>query len=60
MTPPYCFILSYKYFVTLSKKAKVLLPLGRMFRELINTAEDREITDILEDILEQTERYFAS
>ena len=41
-------------FVTLSKKAKVLLPLGRMFRELINTAEDREITDILEDILEQS------
>ncbi len=41
-------------FVSLSKKAKTLLPVGRMFRELINTAEDREITDILDDVLEQS------
>ncbi len=41
-------------FVSLSKKAKALLPVGRMFRELINTAEEREITDILDDVLEQS------
>lgn len=41
-------------FVTLSKKAKALLPVGRMFRELIDTAEEREITDILDDVLEQS------
>ncbi len=41
-------------FVTLSKKSKSLLPLGRMFRELIDTAQDRDITDILEDVLEQS------
>lgn len=41
-------------FVGLSKKSKALLPLGRMFRELINTAEEREITDILDDVLEQS------
>ncbi len=41
-------------FVTLSKKAKALLPLGRMFRELINSAQEREITDTLDDVLEQS------
>lgn len=41
-------------FAGLSKKAKTLLPLGKMFRELIDTAEDREITDILDDVLEQS------
>ncbi len=41
-------------FVSLSKKAKALLPVGRMFRELIDTAEEREITDILDDVLEQS------
>ena len=41
-------------FVSLSKKAKALLPVGRMFRELIDTHEDREITDILDDVLEQS------
>lgn len=41
-------------FVTLSKKAKVLLPLGKMFRELIDTAEERAITDILDDLLEMS------
>ena len=41
-------------FVTLSKKAKALLPLAKMFRELIDTAEEREITDILDDVLEQS------
>lgn len=41
-------------FATLSKKAKALLPLGKMFRELIDTAEEREITDILDDVLEQS------
>lgn len=41
-------------FVKLSKKAKVLLPLGRMFRELIDTAEERDITDILDDVMEQS------
>ncbi len=41
-------------FVTLSKKAKALLPLGRMFRELIDSAQEREIIDILDDLLEQS------
>jgi len=41
-------------FVSLSKKAKKLLPLGKMFRELINTAEDRAITDILDDLMEMS------
>ena len=41
-------------FVTLSRKAKALLPLGRMFRELINSAQEREITDTLDDLLEQS------
>ena len=41
-------------FVTLSKKAKALLPLGRMFRELINSAQERDITDTLDDLLEQS------
>ncbi len=41
-------------FVGISKKAKALLPVGKMFRELINSAEDREITDILDDVLEQS------
>ena len=41
-------------FVSLSKKAKSLLPVGKMFRELIDSAEDREITDILDDLLEQS------
>lgn len=39
-------------FVTLSKKSKVLIPLGKMFRELIDTAEERAITDILDELLE--------
>lgn len=41
-------------FASVSKKSKSLLPVARMFRELINTAEDREITDILDDVLEQS------
>lgn len=41
-------------FVSLSKKAKSLLPLGRMFRELIETSEDRAITDILDDLMEMS------
>ncbi len=41
-------------FVTLSRKAKALLPLGRMFRELINSAQEREITETLDDLLEQS------
>ncbi len=39
-------------FVTLSKKSKVLVPLGKMFRELIETVEERAITDILDELLE--------
>lgn len=38
----------------LARKAKVLLPVARMFREWIDTAEEREITDILDDVLEQS------
>lgn len=38
----------------LARKAKTLLPLARMFREWIDTAEERELTDILDDVLEQS------
>lgn len=41
-------------FVKLSKKSKALLPVGKMFRELIDTADEREITDILDDVMEQS------
>ncbi len=41
-------------FAGLSRKAKALLPLGKMFRELIDTAAERDITDILDDVLEQS------
>ncbi len=41
-------------FVSISKKAKALKPVAAMFRELINTADEREITDILEDVMEQS------
>ena len=41
-------------FASIAKKAKVLQPAAKMFRELADTAEDREITDILDDLLEQS------
>lgn len=41
-------------FPTLSKKAKTLLPVAAFFRDIINTAEEREVTDIFEDIMEQS------
>ncbi len=41
-------------FASLAKKSKALKSVGKMFRELIDTAEERELTDILEDLLEQT------
>ncbi|MBO6302712.1 MAG: UvrD-helicase domain-containing protein [Ruminiclostridium sp.] len=41
-------------FASLTKKAKLLKPVAGMFRELIDTAEERELTDILDDILEQS------
>lgn len=39
---------------SLARKAKALLPVARMFREWIDTAEERELTDILDDVLEQS------
>ncbi|MCM1333749.1 MAG: UvrD-helicase domain-containing protein [Bacteroides sp.] len=39
---------------SLARKAKTLLPVARMFRELIDTAQEREITDLLDDLLEQS------
>ena len=41
-------------FASLTKKAKVLKPLAAMFREFIDTADEREITDILDDVMEQS------
>ena len=41
-------------FASLTKKAKALKPLAAMFRELIDTADEREITDILDDVLQQS------
>ena len=41
-------------FASLTKKAKALKPLAKMFRDLIDTADDREITDILDDVMEQS------
>ena len=41
-------------FVQIAKKAKALKPLAQMFREFIDTAEERDITDILDDIMEQS------
>ena len=41
-------------FASLTKKAKVLRPLAKMFRELIDTAEERDITDILDDVMQQS------
>jgi DNA helicase-2/ATP-dependent DNA helicase PcrA len=41
-------------FVSLTKKAKALKPLAAMFRELIDTADERELTDILDDVLDQS------
>ena len=41
-------------FAALTKKAKTLKPLAAMFRELIDTADEREITDILDDVMQQS------
>ena len=41
-------------FASLTKKAKALKPLAAMFREFIDTADEREITDILDDVMEQS------
>lgn len=41
-------------FSTISKKSKSLLPVAKMFRELIDTVDERELTDLLDDVLEQT------
>ena len=41
-------------FVSISKKAKTLKPVAQMFRELIDTADERDITDILDDVMEQS------
>ena len=41
-------------FASVSRKAKVLQPVAAMFRGLIDTADEREITDILDDVLEQS------
>ena len=41
-------------FASLTKKAKALKPLAQMFRELSVTADEREITDILDDVLQQS------
>lgn len=41
-------------FVSLSKKAKILKPVGQMFRELSETAEERDITAVFDDIMEQS------
>ena len=41
-------------FAALTKKAKTLKPLAAMFRELIDTADERDITDILDDVMQQS------
>ncbi len=41
-------------FAALAKKSKALKPLAAMFRELIDTADEREITDILDDVMQQS------
>ncbi len=41
-------------FVSISKKEKSLKPVAAMFREFIDTADEREITDILDDVMEQS------
>ncbi len=44
-------------FVSLTRKAKTLRPLAAMFRDLIDTAEERDITDILDDVMQQSGYY---
>ena len=41
-------------FASTAKKAKALKPVASMFRDLIDTADEREITDILDDVLERS------
>ena len=41
-------------FAALAKKSKALKPLAAMFRELIDTADERDITDILDDVMQQS------
>ncbi len=41
-------------FAALTKKSKKLIPVGRMFRELSESADERSITDIFDDIMEQS------
>lgn len=41
-------------FATLQKKSKPLEQLARIFRELINSAEGRDLPNLVDDIIEQT------
>ncbi len=41
-------------FAALTKKAKTLIPFGNVFRELIDTADGRDMTAILDDVMTMT------
>jgi len=41
-------------FAAIAKKAKALQPVAKMFRDLTDTADERDITDILDDVMEQS------